>query len=74
LGGLETKTAINFLLENNIRGCFGVLLTYYDKLYLKSLQLQRESFSALFNKLELPAVADEANAVQLLNIAREVTV
>lgn len=38
LGGLETKTAINFLLENDLRGCFTILLKYYDKLYLKSNQ------------------------------------
>jgi tRNA 2-selenouridine synthase len=74
LGGLETKTAINFLLENDVKGCFGVLLTYYDKLYSKSLQQQRESFSALFNKLEVPAVADVANAARLLSVSREVAV
>lgn len=36
LGGLETKTAINFLLEDNIIACFDVLLKYYDKYYEKS--------------------------------------
>jgi tRNA 2-selenouridine synthase len=36
LGGLDTKTAINFLLENNTAECFRILLTYYDKLYLQS--------------------------------------
>jgi len=36
LGGLETKTAINALLEEDIHGCFTTLLQYYDKLYLKS--------------------------------------
>lgn len=38
LGGLETKTAINFLLENNYKECFRILLFYYDKQYKKSLQ------------------------------------
>lgn len=37
LGGLETKTALNFLAEDNIRECFRVLLNYYDKQYTKSL-------------------------------------
>jgi tRNA 2-selenouridine synthase len=37
LGGLETKTAINFLLENNFKESFRILLTYYDKYYLKGL-------------------------------------
>ncbi|MDI1354998.1 MAG: tRNA 2-selenouridine(34) synthase MnmH [bacterium] len=36
LGGLETKNAINALLEDNVRECFAILLHYYDKLYLKS--------------------------------------
>ncbi len=38
LGGLETKTAINALLENDLRGCFEVLLKYYDKHYEKALR------------------------------------
>lgn len=71
LGGLETKTAINYLLEDNIKGCFAVLLTYYDKLYLKSLQ-GRENFSSLFNKIELPTVSDEETAKHVLvAIAKE---
>jgi len=37
LGGLETKTALNFLAEDNIKECFRVLLHYYDKQYSKSL-------------------------------------
>lgn len=38
LGGLETKNAINYLLEDDITNCFSILLKYYDKLYLKSTQ------------------------------------
>lgn len=37
LGGLETKTAINCLVENDIEGAFSILLKYYDKWYLKGL-------------------------------------
>ncbi|MEN9570279.1 MAG: tRNA 2-selenouridine(34) synthase MnmH [Bacteroidota bacterium] len=37
LGGLETKTAIGFLLENNYKECFRILLNYYDKWYRKGL-------------------------------------
>jgi tRNA 2-selenouridine synthase len=36
LGGLETKNAINFLLEEDLPSCFAILLKYYDKLYLKT--------------------------------------
>ena len=38
LGGLETKTALNFLAEDNLTECFRILLFYYDKLYKKALQ------------------------------------
>lgn len=37
LGGLETKTAVNCLLENDVAGCFTILLKYYDKHYHKAL-------------------------------------
>ncbi len=38
LGGLETKTVVNLLVENNIEGAFSILLKYYDKVYLKNLE------------------------------------
>jgi len=38
LGGLETKTAVNLLVEKNIEGAFSILLKYYDKVYLKNLE------------------------------------
>jgi tRNA 2-selenouridine synthase len=38
LGGLETKTAVNLLVENNIESAFSILLKYYDKVYLKNLE------------------------------------
>jgi tRNA 2-selenouridine synthase len=38
LGGLEAKTALGHLVEDDIRECFRILLTYYDKLYQKSLR------------------------------------
>jgi tRNA 2-selenouridine synthase len=65
LGGLETKTAVNFLIEDNIRECFSVLLHYYDKYYLKGLH-GRDNFNELFNKIESDVVDDEANAARLL--------
>ena len=50
LGGLETKNAINFLLENNVTACFNILLLYYDKWYLKGLY-NRENLPILLNKI-----------------------
>lgn len=38
LGGLETKTAIEYLNRNDFENSFKILLKYYDKLYLKSLR------------------------------------
>ena len=70
LGGLETKTAINYLIEDNIKECFAVLLHYYDKYYLKGLH-NRENFSSLFNKIDIDAVADEANASKLITCERQ---
>lgn len=37
LGPLETKTAVNHLIEDNVRDCFAILLRYYDKQYSKAL-------------------------------------
>lgn len=43
LGPLETKTALGFLLEDNISECFSILLKYYDKLYKKGLANRPEN-------------------------------
>jgi tRNA 2-selenouridine synthase len=61
LGGLETKTAINYLLENNHRESFRILLKYYDKYYEKGLH-KREPLSELlttifFNTIDVAAIA-----------------
>ena len=37
LGGLDTKNAINYLNENDYKGCFSILLKYYDKAYANAL-------------------------------------
>ena len=50
LGGLETKNAINYLLENNIEECFSILLKYYDKCYTKGLY-NRINPDDLLNKI-----------------------
>ena len=42
LGGLETKTAINLLLKDNVRESFRILLSYYDKCYKKGLMNRTE--------------------------------
>lgn len=73
LGGLETKNAVNFLIEDNIRECFSILLSYYDKFYLKSLH-NREYFSAVFNKVELSTVDAKQNATYLMKQAEKTNI
>jgi tRNA 2-selenouridine synthase len=46
LGGLETKTSIEYLEKENIKDAFRILLHYYDKLYQKALD-QREKIEKL---------------------------
>ena len=66
LGGLETKTAVNCLLEDDIKGCFSVLLYYYDKFYLKGLQ-SRDNLEKLFHKIELDMVSAEQSSRKLMD-------
>jgi tRNA 2-selenouridine synthase len=39
LGGLETKLAINHILEKDIKAAFHILLSYYDKWYEKDRKM-----------------------------------
>jgi tRNA 2-selenouridine synthase len=63
LGGLETKNAVNHLLENNHKECFRILLTYYDKWYLKGLH-NREGVKTLLQTI----ACNEVDAVSITNI------
>ena len=66
LGGLEAKNAINFLLEDNHKECFRILLKYYDKWYTKGLY-NREDASGLIKKIAGNAVDAKNNADLLIN-------
>ena len=68
LGGLETKTAINFLIEEDVEGCFKVLLTYYDKLYLKGAH-NRDNSASILQKVEVNTIDPAVNAAQLLAVS-----
>lgn len=59
LGGLETKTAVTSLEENNIHGCFEVLLKYYDKQYRKGLENREEPKPNI-----IVVFADEVNDIE----------
>ena len=65
LGGLETKTAINFLMEDNVRESFKVLLKYYDKYYRKGLN-NREGRELLIKTISCEGVNAKTNAEKVL--------
>jgi tRNA 2-selenouridine synthase len=64
LGGLETKESINALLDDRTEDCFRILLTYYDKWYLKGMH-NREGFEALLHRIPCKTVSP-SNMNQLL--------
>lgn len=66
LGGLEAKNAINFLLEDNHKECFRILLKYYDKWYTKGLY-NREDAAGLIKTIAGNTVDAKNNADLLLN-------
>ena len=68
LGPLETKTAIGFLLEDNFKACFEILLNYYDKSYNKALH-NRENLDSLLNKIKCSSVDTISNTEKLLTCA-----
>ncbi len=65
LGGLETKTAINALIEDDITSCFRVLLHYYDKLYQKGL-MRREEAIKMVQNIPCKKVDDQKNALAII--------
>jgi tRNA 2-selenouridine synthase len=66
LGGLETKTALQHLEEENLKDCFSILLKYYDKQYSKGLQNRPEPKPTVVT-VETSSVNDIKNAELLLN-------
>ncbi len=70
LGGLEMKNAINFLLEDNYKECFRILLKYYDKWYLKGLH-NRENVEQLLRTISCSSVDAIANAEKLIDYITE---
>lgn len=66
LGGLETKTAISFLLEDDFTESFRILLAYYDKQYNKGLH-NREDLQSILHNIPFDAVNPPAIARHLLS-------
>ncbi|HMJ46148.1 MAG TPA: hypothetical protein VK498_02400, partial [Ferruginibacter sp.] len=68
LGPLETKTALAELEAGNIKECFRILLSYYDKLYSKGLH-NRENIGELLNKIPCSTVDRISITEKLLSCA-----
>jgi tRNA 2-selenouridine synthase len=66
LGGQETKMAVNYLLENNYRECFSILLKYYDKHYEKGLH-NRENLATLLTKIVCENGEIKSNTQKLID-------
>ncbi len=64
LGGLETKNAINHLLEGETRESFEILLRYYDKFYGRALNER----SDVTQRIKLEAVDCGTNGEVLLKL------
>ncbi len=67
LGGLGTRTALTYLAEDNFRECFRILLSYYDKLYSKSLH-NRTDLNSLLTRIKAIDTDSKANAERLLRM------
>ena len=53
LGGLETKTAVDFITAGALKEAFSILLKYYDKWYDKNIKKE------VLPKIELIPVLSE---------------
>jgi tRNA 2-selenouridine synthase len=67
LGGLETKTALHYLVEGDTSSCFRILLQYYDKQYGKSLR-DRENPASQVTVVPAEVVSATANASLLTTL------
>jgi len=65
LGGLETKNAINFLLEDDLKNCFAILLKYYDKLYLRGTY-NRDDAESIIEQFEFTTTDAKINTKKIL--------
>lgn len=62
LGGLETKNALQLLEDGAYEDCFRILLSYYDKQYLKGLH-SRENVNTLLTKISCETVTEKNAAL-----------
>lgn len=68
LGGLATRDAVNFILEDNVSAAFRILLAYYDKYYIQGLH-NRDNADQLITTIDAPTVNPTANCNLVLSAA-----
>jgi tRNA 2-selenouridine synthase len=73
LGGLETKTAIGYLVEDNYKECFRILLKYYDKWYAKGLY-NRDNIGNLLTKIVVDKIDISVLTAAVKETAKKITV
>jgi len=66
LGGLDAKNAINYLLDDDVKSSFAILLKYYDKYYLRGLH-NKENIQTNLTTIQCSKVDAVANATRLLH-------
>jgi tRNA 2-selenouridine synthase len=64
LGGLDTKNAVNYMLEGNCKEAFRILLKYYDKYYERG----RSSLSRSISVIVCKQVDSKINTKELVKI------
>jgi tRNA 2-selenouridine synthase len=65
LGGFNTKNAINYLLEDNYKESFRILLSYYDRYYERSLNT-RDNKEQLLSAIQCEHIDAKSNSKKLL--------
>jgi tRNA 2-selenouridine synthase len=65
LGGLETINSLESLANGNIQDCFRILLKYYDKLYLRSLENKNQQLTFI-KKMACHDTDPQSNAEAIL--------
>ncbi len=70
LGGLNTKNAINHILEDNFTEAFSILLGYYDKFYGHGLH-DREHLDELLTVIKCSTVDHSENCMRVLITHKE---
>jgi tRNA 2-selenouridine synthase len=66
LGGVDTKQAVNHILEGNVKEGFRVLLLYYDKFYLRGIKVKELAGNKIL-KVPCLKVDEKQNAINILD-------